>query len=56
MEYIEFLKMKETFRMSDTPGKIEMYVSARGLSPAQYKELLTLFPMRELGKLEDALS
>jgi len=55
MDYVEFTKMKEHFKQADTDEKIEMYVNARGLDSAQYRELLTLFPLNELGKLELAL-
>ena len=55
MSHTEFTKMKEKFRQADTKGKIEMYVDARGLDSAQYRELLTLFPLNELGRLEAAL-
>ena len=55
MEYVEFIRMKERFKEADTTGKIEMYVQAEGLNHSQYKELLTLFPLNELGRLEEAL-
>jgi len=55
MEYVEFIKMKERFKTADVDGKIAMYVQAEGLDHGQYKELLTLFPIKELGKLEEAL-
>jgi len=55
MEISEFVQMKKHFAEADTDGKIEIYVSARGLSSMQYKELLTLFPFSELYKLEEAL-
>lgn len=55
MNQTEFVKIKEQFKQADTDGKIELYVNARGLDSAQYKELLTLFPLNELGKLEEAL-
>ena len=55
MDYVEFAKIKEQFKQASTEAKIEMYVNARGLDSAQYRELLTLFPLNELGKLEAAL-
>ena len=55
MDCAEFTKMKERFKQADTPGKINMYVNAHGLDSAQYRELLTLFPLNELSKLEAAL-
>jgi hypothetical protein len=33
-----------------------MYVSAEDLTQTQYKELLRLFPINELKKLEEALA
>jgi len=47
--------MKVKFRNADTDTKISMYVNAEDLSQTQYKELLRLFPMQELSKLEAAL-
>ena len=55
MDYVDFVKMKDQFKQADTEGKIKIYLSARGLDSAQYRELLTLFPLNELGKLEAAL-
>ena len=55
MDHTEFTKMKEQFKQADTQGKIEIYVDARGLDSAQYRELLTLFPLNEIGRLEAAL-
>jgi len=55
MNTADFMKMKEQFKQTDTDGKIELYLNARGLDSAQYRELLTLFPLNELGKLEAAL-
>ena len=55
MDYVEFVKMKEQFKQADVDGKIEIYVNAHGLDSAQYRELLTLFPLNELGRLEAAL-
>ena len=56
MDYVEFIKMKERFRIADVTAKIDMYVNAEGLDQSQYKELLALFPFAELSKLEEALS
>ena len=55
MDNAEFAKMRDNFKNADIPGKIEIYVNAQGLDIAQYRELLTLFPVNELGKLEEAL-
>jgi len=56
MEIIEFMNMKKRFAAADVDSKIDMYVSAQGLSQTQYRELLQLFPLHELGRLEAALS
>ena len=55
MELTAFESMKVKFRNADTDTKISMYVNAEDLSQTQYKELLRLFPMQELSKLEAAL-
>jgi len=47
--------MKVKFRLADTDTKINMYVDAEGLTQAQYTELLRLFPLHEIGRLEAAL-
>ena len=56
MEIIDFMNMKKKFADADVDSKINMYISAEGLSQTQYRELLQLFPLNELGKLEAALS
>jgi len=56
MEIADFKDMKEQFADADVDSKINMYVSAQGLTATQYRELLQLFPLNELGKLEAALS
>lgn len=56
MEILDFMKMKEQFAAADVDSKINMYVSAQGLSQTQYRELLQLFPLHELGRLEAAIS
>ena len=50
-----FQKMKSSFQEADVDGKIEIYVSAEGLSQDQYKELLRMFPLGDLHRLEEAL-
>lgn len=56
MELMEFEAMKLQFKNADVDDKIDMYISADGLSQTQYKELLKLFPLNELSKLEEALA
>jgi len=55
MEGSTFETFKIKFRHADTDTKIQMYVDAEDLTQAQYKELLRMFPMNELNKLEQAL-
>ena len=55
MQQGEFDKIKEEFENSNISKKIKMYVQAKGLSQAQYKELLQSFPLDALYKLEEAL-
>ena len=56
MEIVDFLKMKERFAAAEVDSKIDMYVSAEGLTQTQYRELLQMFPLSELGRLEAALA
>ena len=56
MELSAFENMKARFREADVDTKIDMYIGAEGLSQTQYKELLRLFPLNELNRLEEALA
>lgn len=56
MENKEFQALKESFAKEGTDGKIDIYVNTEGLTQAQYKELLRLFPLEELYRLEAALT
>jgi hypothetical protein len=56
MELRDFQKILEDFKNADTDIKIDMYVNTDGLTQQQYKELLRLFPMDELYRLEEALA
>ena len=56
MELSAFEVMKRDFRNADIDTKIDMYVTAEGLTQTQYKELLKMFPLNELGRLEEALA
>ena len=56
MELTAFENMKRQFMDADVEDKIDMYISAEGLSQTQYKELLKLFPLNELNRLEEALA
>lgn len=56
MEKTEFEKLKQEFINSDTDKKIEIYVTTEGLTQLQYKELLKVYPYKEIDKLERALA
>ena len=56
MELTKFEDMKKEFSEADIDTKIDMYIEAEGLSQTQYKELLQLFPLNELYRLEEALA
>lgn len=51
----DFEKVKDDFTKADIDGKIDIYVSADGLTRDQYMELLRLFPLDDLYRLEEAL-
>ena len=55
MELTAFETLKSQFSHADTDTKIKMYVDAEDLTQTQYKELLRLFPLSDLDKLEVAL-
>ena len=55
MELKDFEVLKSRFRDANTDAKIEMYVNAQDLTQHQYKELLRMFPMSALDRLEKAL-
>ena len=55
MELSLFETFKIKFRHADTETKIKMYVEAEDLTQTQYKELLRMFPLSDLSKLEAAL-
>ena len=55
MELTAFESLKAQFQKADLDTKIDMYISAEGLSQTQYRELLKLFPLSELKRLEEAL-
>ena len=56
MEITAFEKLKLEFRKADTSRKIAIYVDAEDLTQFQYKELLHMFPLGDLDKLEAALA
>lgn len=50
-----FQHILQRFKEADVEQKIELYTTVRGLSTEQYKELLKYFPIKELGRLEQAM-
>ena len=56
MELTAFEALKTEFRKADTDRKIRIYVDSEGLTQHQYRELLQMFPLPDLHKLEAALA
>ena len=54
-EKIEFEKIKEQFKLADLNEKIKIYTTTSGLTVEQFKELLRLYPLQHLDKLEKAM-
>jgi len=52
---VEFERVKEEFSNADIDRKVQLYVSAEGLTQEQYKDLLKMFPSDQLSLLEQAL-
>lgn len=50
-----FQYILERFKEADVNQKIELYTTVKDLSVEQYKELLKYFPIKELGRLEQAM-
>ena len=51
----DFEDVKQRFNAADVDKKIEIYTSVRGLTIEQYKELLRMFPIKYLERLEKAM-
>lgn len=51
-----FYEIKDRFIAADLDTKIEIYTTVQGLSVEQYKELLSVFPIKYLDKLDKALA
>ena len=56
MQKDEFIRLKLRFAQADLKGKIAIYTETPGLSAAQYKELLRMYPYEKMHTLEDALA
>lgn len=50
-----FDQIKERFNEADVDEKIEIYTTVRGLTVEEYKELLRMFPIKYLDRLEKAM-
>lgn len=51
-----FYEIKDKFISADLDTKIQIYTTVKGLSVEQYKELLRVFPIKHLNKLEKAMA
>ncbi|MDR7857166.1 hypothetical protein [Tissierella sp.] len=51
-----FYEIKDRFIAADLDTKIQIYTTVQGLSVEQYKELLSVFPIKYLDKLEKAMN
>lgn len=51
-----FESIKERFKNADVDEKIQIYTTVQGLTVEEYKELLRMFPLKYLDKLEQAMS
>lgn len=51
-----FLEIKEKFKSGDLDEKIRIYTTTQGLTVDQFKELLRMFPIQHLDKLETAMA
>ena len=51
-----FLEIKEKFKNGDLDEKIRIYTTTQGLTVDQFKELLRMFPIQHLDKLEKAMA
>ncbi|QZY57602.1 hypothetical protein [Crassaminicella profunda] len=51
-----FQEIKEKFRSASVDEKIRIYTTTQGLTVDQFKELLRMFPLQHLDKLERAMA
>lgn len=52
----DFEEIKKRFKEADVDEKIEIYTTVENLTVDQYKELLRMFPIKYLEKLERAMA
>lgn len=55
MKTVPFEMLKRQFAEGDIEEKVRLYVETEDLTKEQYGELLRMFPIHELQRLEDAL-
>ncbi|WDV44273.1 hypothetical protein PV797_12130 [Clostridiaceae bacterium M8S5] len=51
-----FQEIKNKFQNADLDEKIRIYTTTSGLSVQEFKELLKMFPLKHLDKLERAMA
>lgn len=51
-----FEEIKKKFQEANIDEKVEIYTTVRGLTVDQYKELLRMYPIKHLDKLERAMA
>ncbi|WP_199873014.1 hypothetical protein [Inediibacterium massiliense] len=51
-----FEEVKQKFKNADVDEKIRIYTTTEGLTVEQFKELLKMFPLQYLDKLERAMA
>ena len=55
MERREFNKLADRFTECGIDGKIDIYLSAKGLTMEQYEELLMYYPLDRMNELSAAI-
>ncbi len=53
---VDFSSLKERFKNANLEDKIEIYTTTSGITVDQFKELLRMFPLQHLDKLEKAMA
>ncbi|PAB59218.1 hypothetical protein [Anaeromicrobium sediminis] len=51
-----FEQVKQQFKAADVDEKIRIYTTTKGLTVEEFKELLRMFPLQHLDKLERAMA
>ena len=53
---VNFEEIKKRFKDANVDDQIEIYTTTQGLTVEQFKELLRMFPLQHLDKLERAMA